>query len=46
MDDPSRRHQLKEHEFVLQYTCDALTRDGTTTNRIANKPTDIQDYNE
>jgi len=38
-------YQLKESEIVLQYTCDPLMRDGTTTNRIPDNPTDCQDYN-
>jgi len=40
----SGTYQLKESEIVLQYTCDPLMRDGTTTNRIPDNPTECQDY--
>jgi len=40
----SGQYQLKETELVLQYTCDPLMRDGTTTNRIPDNPTQCQDY--
>merc|ERR1719436_2299686 len=38
-------YQLKESEIILQYTCDPLMRDGTTTSRIPDNPTECQDYN-
>ena len=38
------QYQLKETELVLQYSCDPLMRDGTTTNRIPDQPTNCQDY--
>ena len=41
----SGKYQLKETEIVLQYACDPLMRDGTTTNRIPDDPEDCQDYN-
>lgn len=41
----SGKYQLKETELVLQYACDGLMRDGTTTNRIPDNPTQCQDYN-
>ena len=41
----SGKYQLKETELILQYTCDPLMRDGTTTNTIPDDPENCQDFN-
>eukprot|EP01083_Nonionella_stella_P016511 46086_1 len=41
----SGKYQLKESEIILQYACDGLMRDGTTTNRIPDEPVNCRNYN-
>jgi len=40
----SSPYQMEHTEFVLQYMCDPLLRDGTTTNTIPEKPIDCQNF--
>jgi len=40
----SSDYQMQHTEFVLQYMCDPLLRDGTTTNTIPEKQIDCQNF--
>jgi len=37
-------YQLKGSELIIQYACDYLMRDGTTTNRIPDRPTQCSNF--
>lgn len=40
----SSKYQMEHTELILQYMCDPLIRDGTTTNTIPDKPIDCQNF--
>lgn len=40
----SSKYQMEHTEFVIQYMCDPLLRDGTTTNTIPEKQIDCQNF--
>lgn len=40
----SSNYQMEHTEFVVQYMCDPLLRDGTTTNTIPEKQIDCQNF--
>lgn len=40
----SSKYQMEHTELILQYMCEPLIRDGTTTNTIPDKPIDCQNF--
>jgi len=40
----SSKYQMEHTELILQYMCEPLMRDGTTTNTIPDKPIDCQNF--
>merc|ERR1719495_2031538 len=40
----SSKYQMEHTDFVIQYMCDPLLRDGTTTNTIPERPIDCENF--